>query len=100
MLNRKVIIDNGYKEYESFNELANTSYQKCIKDKLGRKYYININEYELPNGLGYDFELYFDLKKLSIKSTLFALEDLTIKEIETLIEDLWIKLGGIYYEKF
>lgn len=100
MLSRKMILVNGYKEFEPFNELATASYQKCIYDKVGKKYYININEYNLPNGLGYDFELNFDLEKLAIKSTLFAFGDLTIKEVETFIEDLWIKLGGIYYEEF
>lgn len=100
MITRDIILTSGYKEWPPFNELANASYQKCIKDGVGKKYYIAINEYELSNGMGYDFEFRIEFEKFSTKITLYAFENIIIKEIEDFMEEFWQKLDGKYYEYY
>lgn len=105
MINEKILLENGYKKWEAFNPYANASYQKCIKDERGKKYYISVNEYKdyfQKEITTYEFDFAVEVKGFgTIKTLAYALQKLvTIDEIEERFEKMWESLGSNYYEEF
>lgn len=111
MITKSILEDNDYKEFKSITKDNNIFYQKCIKDELGKKYFININYFniELENGKnhnGWEIKVQFqniiiNKKEITKNVTYFGLpEDIKIEELEELIEKDWKSLGKPYYQKY
>jgi hypothetical protein len=106
-LNKQILLDNGYKEYEECH------YQKCIKDGTGKRYFINIKHYnikhpKIPKDLwrGYNCKVQFQNCEIDDKLfNNFINMDIDITNnilfsIEELLSQIWLTLGCPYYEKY
>jgi len=93
---------------EGYHEYTTNKFQKCIKDSCGKRYFINIEYYnfKIQNHIekGFDIELQFqntifENKEICIDINLVS-GLLTVIEVETLLEKIWLTLGLPYYEVF
>jgi hypothetical protein len=92
---------NHYKTYKS----TDTLYQKCIKDKVGKKYYINIwwypvNRYGetlLPESIQAEVQ-FTGYEGDGTTDVLLFTKDLV--KIEAKFEDIWNLLKFDYYERW
>ena len=98
----KVLFNGGYKEYDvpAGEPYANRFYQKKVKDKKGIKYYIDVYEYEIMDSNSYEFKLVCDQDKFWVRTTLYAIDNLTLEEIEAEIEKIWKQCKFNYYERY
>ncbi len=106
-VNKKSLKKHGYVEYKM------DKFQKCVKDTMGKRYFINIEYYSLavdniPKSLlkGYTCEFQFqNMEMYRAKSDLCPNFSMEIKnqdllEIEHYIKTLWIVSKCPYYERF
>lgn len=89
-------LKNKYQKFEPFNQYADFSYQKKITDKVGIKYFIDVNCYN--NNC--EFEIFNQLNKCCLKILIYSINNMNLSEIENLIKKIWISLGSNYYEKW
>ena len=95
MINKKRLIDSGYKKYKSYIKLdANCLYHKPIRSERGMRYFITLFEYSVPgNGAVYDLDLLFTLPDgRDLKLQLKLDRDDTIEKVEALIEHMFVTL--------
>lgn len=112
MINKTILEKNDYVEYKGNDFTDNQPlYQKCIKDELGKKYFINVNWFSVDLGKekkheGWEIKVQFqnviiDNIEITKNATYFDLpEGIKIEDIETLIEKDWRSLGKPYYERY
>ena len=105
-------LNAGYKKYkqQSFNS-ADYLPQKCIRDKHGKCYYINVRVYEhftkdyfKDNGgiprVGFSPEVQFQRgSKSTMDVSLIINNSTSIAEVEREFYDLWVMLGKPYYDR-
>lgn len=98
----KVLLNSGYKEYQvpTGEPYANRFFQKKVKDKKGIKYFIDVYEYEIMDSMNYEFKLVCNQDKFWVRTTLYAIDCLTIEEVEAEIENIWKKCKFNYYERY
>ena len=103
----------GYKKYkqQSFNS-ADYLLQKCIRDKNGKCYYINVRVYEhftkeyfKDNGgiprVGFSPEVQFQRgSKTTMDVSLIINNGTSIAEVEQEFCELWGMLGKPYYDLY
>lgn len=105
-LSEKEILENGYNEYEpSKLSFANRAWQKVIKDNIGKRYFIDIEYYNMTHPSTKD-----DLSGYSIKSQVYLKDnhnalnleflDSSIEEAEEFIDNLFNEGKLDYYERF
>ncbi len=111
---KEELINAGYKEFTSGydKEFTKTNYQKCYPDIKGRKYFINVKEYDFhqlpkPHGFEFSFDSQFETPNgsIQIQTVQWFFSDneyhtaKTLKDVEELFEKLWQACGSIYYEE-
>jgi hypothetical protein len=108
MIIQEKLLAAGYKKsvsshYKTFKS-TDTLYQKCIRDELGKRYYINAWYYsyadypQIPETESVEFEVQFKKKGSDdaiMDVTLFTKD---IKEAETYFAFMWKQLDLGYYE--
>ena len=105
-------LNAGYKKYkQSFNS-ADYLLQKCIRDKNGKCYYINVGvyehfnkEYSKDNGgiprVGFSPEVQFQRgSKPTMDVSLIINNSTSIVDVEREFYDLWVMLGEPYYDLY
>ena len=105
-------LNAGYKKYkQSFNS-ADYLLQKCIRDKNGKCYYINVRvyehfnkEYSKDNGgiprVGFSPEVQFQRgSKPTMDVSLIINNSTSIVDVEREFYDLWVMLGEPYYDLY
>lgn len=104
------ILNAGYKEYPKTpfdHEGIEKNYQKCFRDDIGRKYFIDIHKWrdvrhpytgELIEG-GYEFTTQLSDKNTDKPIDLNLFSGWTIEEAEATIERIW-KIQFKYYDKY
>ena len=105
MITDKILLENGYKEYQPdriFHPYANRFFQKRFKNEKGQtKYFINFVEYggDKENEITYNVDLQFEKENYTMDITMFALDSkLTLEEIEQEVYVIWYGLDCKYYE--
>jgi hypothetical protein len=111
------LLKNGYTKYPA-RTLYTELYQKGVKDKKGKRYFINFYQKAVPADYSEDLFFTLDLQlqteidgkelSLNINSTQWFSNDKKykenfnpeLKEIEKFVEKIWQGLGANYYEKF
>lgn len=118
---RNKLINAGYKEFNqnSIISSAEIGYQKRFRDENGdTKYFITWDEYEPIlhfKGKGYEIHLQFEKefkgRKYTVNMTIFSFFDydsekeqrvydnVSVTDIEEMIEEIWKKNNFEYYEK-
>ena len=104
-------LDAGYKRYNKdyFNN-ADFLLQKCVKDDVGRKYFIDIWVYNHANTeyfregmpeISFQPEVQIQGREPVMNVTLLVTATtLSVQGIESEFENLWKSLGCPYYEKY
>lgn len=113
-MNDITLVEHGYKIYPP-NTIAyphsDKLFQKCVKDDIGKKYFINIVEYKFYSNAINDtpsMNTRYSIDTILYKAgTGTAEEEMTIKfnsddidYVENRIEELWEFTGKGYYEKY
>lgn len=104
MINEKLLLENGYKEYEvnkNFHPYANRFFQKRFRNEKGQtKYFISVFEYLHEDyTLNYEVGLQFEKERYVMNIHIFAIsENMTIKEIEKEVYKIWYELDCKYYD--
>lgn len=104
MINDELLLANGYKKYNDVFYHAECQFQKRIRNDKGQtKYFIDIYKYVSkvdnyePN---YEIRLCTEKEKYNLNILLYATRnEMTLKEIEKEIDDIWFKLECEYYDK-
>jgi hypothetical protein len=104
LINKKILIENGYDEYKQDH------FQKKVKNAFGIKYFINIDYFDIElgekrNHCGFELKTQFkDITKLkgtpNMNITLFPIENSSIIEVEKFVDDIWNKNKFPYYEVY
>ena len=99
-MNAKVLFNAGYIEYDvpKVEPYANRYFQKKISDKKGIKYYIDVYEYELYDRNNYEFLIRTQKNNYWIKIHMYAIENMSLDEIENEFESIWEKTYFNYYK--
>lgn len=108
MISKRVLVREGYNNHEEHK------YQKCVKDTVGKRYFINVEFYDLTEETkGYKIPKSnlkgFVLKVQFQRTHITTREDIcpdikidvtycSLKDIEQYIDRLWITSGCPYYE--
>ena len=100
MINEKLLLENGYKEYkinELFYPSASKHFQKRVRNDKGQtKYFINVLEYGEKQ---YQVDLQFEKQQYTMDIQLFGLnEKMTLEEIEKEVYKIWYDLDCKYYD--
>ena len=108
-MNDTELLENGYAQFKpsSFDEEGvETCFQKRITDKVGKKYFITVNKYNLDihlpdgkiSGPSYEFTVYFTNKANNCPVRILFYAGWSIKEAEDIAEKLWQTGLWNYYE--
>lgn len=110
MLTAQDFIDKGYKQFKQTNwNHSDFGLQKCVYDDKGKKYYITVWAYDWTkhpelhtiSPMSFEPDLQFKLPEgLSMNFQLLLNNDSTVDQIETKVEEIWIKLGCLHYELY
>jgi len=96
---------NGYRKHgkSHFKEHSDFLYQKCIRDKKGKRYYINFFHYPPHKGVipdSYTVNLQIDAN-VSYIFEMFSLNNKSIAFVEKKCKLFWDKIANKkYYELF
>ena len=108
----KELIEAGYEKHKkgALKPSCEYFYQKCIKDKIGEKYYINCRVYNSDKGqdsFEFDVQLYKWGKYVNIETVMWFWDPEekrrkypTLNEVEDMFKNIWVCLGSEYHEKF
>lgn len=116
-ITEEALIVAGYKQYIDYHNFKNadTAFQKCVCDKIGKKYFIDVYGYNASKypqwkltecnttGWSYMFVGSFSSKRDSgfIFQPNHSSRDLeSIEHYEELFENVWNKLKPDYYERY
>ena len=99
------LVSAGYQRWQSkYKKFSDFFYQRCIKDKIGRRYFINLFHYaaniegiKMPESWVAELQIDSDV---SFKLEIFSLEDKSIGYVEKKFKLFWETFGRHYYEKF
>ena len=99
----KLLLENGYKEWETnkiFHPHSKRFFQKRFRNEKGQtKYFISFYEYGAVHPMNYEVELQFQKDKYTMNITLFAIRgDMTLEEIEQEVYKIWYELDCKYYD--
>ncbi len=104
MITDKILKSNGYKKYRDLLYNAKCLFQKKIVDEHGIKYFISFYKYDYnpyKNQTEYEIRVYNQAEKYRFECLWYAITyEMTVKEIEEEIEDVWKKMGSHYYERW
>lgn len=94
--------DNGYTEVELDNRTMRILYpyvdrmfQKRVKDDIGIKYFIDA----LYFSDAVEFEIHSYVNQVAIVTKFYAIGDITLAEIEELVDEYFVNAKLEYYEK-
>ena len=102
-MNKEELEENNYKEYRP------NHYQKCIRDNIGKRYFINIEYFQpiiyIPIYVSavkckVQFQNVQHHKKEVCMNIEFDCMNLAVNEMEQLINKQWIAFNKPYYCKF
>ena len=108
-MTREELINAGYDRYDPApisNECVTDLYQKCVKDDIGKKYYINVNRWDFtPCGqknepIGYECNVQFRHKKTGEYTDIVCLDGWSVADMEKYYADIWYTGMFRYYEKW
>lgn len=108
-MTREELINAGYNRYDPApisNECITDLYQKCVKDDIGKKYYINVNRWDFTpcgqknNPIGYECNVQFRHKKTGEYTDIVCLDGWSVADMEKYYADLWYTGMFRYYEKW
>lgn len=114
MINREVLLENGYKFYDQKKDSSSMTekglYQKRITDDRGVKYSINFRHYDLSaynlhhshlkKKDSFPVELYFEVEHDdAVAIHLHARDHHTVEFVEAWCENTWKALNAKYYEE-
>lgn len=101
----ELLLKRGYKEYaptQFHNEYIVKCFQKRFDDDKGKKYFINVDKYDMPepvtDAFPYEFEVYLSLKDGDAIKMLLYGSDWDINTVEKYIEKLFSTGDYEYYE--
>jgi hypothetical protein len=110
MLVEQDFIAAGYGRFKQPNlNQSDFGLQKCIRDDRGKKYYITVWVYDWSKYQGiyttrpmsFEPDLHFKLPcGLHMNFQLLLDNNSTIECIENKVEEIWVKLGCLYYEEY
>ena len=103
----EILEEKGYKSFKPGpfdNDSIIEKFQRCIRDDVGKKYFITIDKWQsfthphtgetYPSG--YEYNTYFTFNGYPVQMKFYAGWD--IDEAEEKMEELWQKGGFDYYE--
>ena len=108
-------LDCGYKQFKDHLKNSSFGLQKKFTDNLGVKYFITVYVYEnfnLPRwneykdhmskyGFSPDLQIRRDeIGKPTLDIQVFMEKNSTVQWLENEVNDLWLALGGDYYELY
>lgn len=100
MITDKILLENGYKEYQQpsiYNRGMDIFFQKRFRNEKGQtKYFINF--YKCNAYKGYEVNLQFEKDKYVMNIQMFAIDDMTLEEIEQEVYKIWYELDCKYYD--
>lgn len=106
-----LFVDNSKRknEFTPEEDAYKGTWQKCIRDNKGQKFFVNIDHWDFANSRfayknkndGPTFEAHSQLRSTegTFNVTLLSCQHKTISEVEWWIEKQWIGNGCEYYEK-
>jgi hypothetical protein len=110
MITIQDLVKSGYQKFDDSLKKESKpyyrgTYQLCVRDEIGKKYFINIEHWNFPSaGIDQDsFHAHCQFNSHSTNSPTFDaslfVSNLEIKQVEAWYENLWLKLEVEYYEK-
>ena len=109
MITDEILTNKGYKKFKPSpwqHESITDLFQKCFKDKHGKKYFITVNKWkswihphtgeEFPPA--YEITVQFTFNENPVDMNFFHWDHLD--QAEEKIEEIWKKCGFDYYETF
>lgn len=120
MLNIKLLLENGYgryedqfkrhKEFSPEEDAYKGSYQKCVRDDQGKKYFINIDTWDFANSFARHQNLGREMSFMAhaqftlpngdnVNFEYLSVGNKTIAEIEEWFAKTWSMYECRYYEK-
>lgn len=102
MITDKLLLENGYKEYQQpsiYNRGMDIFFQKRFRNEKGQtKYFINF--YKCNSYKGYEVHLQFEKDEYIINMLIFGIdENMTLKEMEQEVYSIWYGLDCKYYDE-
>lgn len=107
-MTREELIEAGYERFDPApisNECITDLYQKCIKDDVGKRYYISVNRWDFSNfgkenPIGYETEVQFRHKETGQHTDIVCLDGWSVSDMEKYYADLWYTGMFRYYDKW
>ena len=100
---QEMFLNNGYKPYEADNKYF---MQKCIRNEHGKKYFINVNMFDMRrfnknieslSDFAYDADVQFNtVDEETFEVKLF--EVINPKQVENFFERVWKNMTCEYYD--
>ena len=105
------ILQAGYTEYPPSSieyECVTRFFQKCFKDDVGKKYFIDIKRWDFPPHpntghqipTSYEFGVQFNTQDDKVMNLNLFSTGWTIENAEAFVEEMWQKMNLRYYEKW
>ena len=102
MITDELLLENGYKEWEvpMINRYAKRFFQKRFRNERGQtQYFIDFYKYvHSDDTINYEVGLQFEQDKYVMNIQMFAIDDMTLKEIEQEVYTIWYELDCKYYD--
>lgn len=101
MITDELLLENGYKKYRDNYYSAKCLFQKRIENEKGQtKYFIDIYKYVLKHNDNvplYEVRLVTEKEKYWLNILLYAIDNMTLDEIEQEVQNIWFNLDCKYY---
>ena len=102
MITEQLLLKNGYREFELdiFHINAANFFQKRFRNEKGQtKYFISFYKYKHSDREdNYEVELQFQKEKYTMNIKMFAINNMSIDEIEHEVYKIWWELDCKYYD--
>ena len=106
-ITKEILENNGYRKHAPSRfdgEFVVARYQKRFDDEIGKKYYIDVIEWEFPpdvhtDYLRFEFETQLTKDEAPMNIKLFGAQ-WSIKGAENMIEEIWRNQGMDYYARW
>ena len=108
-MTREELINAGYTRFDPApisNECVTDLYQKCVKDDIGKRYYINVNRWDFSyhgqtfNPIGFEANVQFRHKDTGEYADIVCLDGWSLADMEKFYENLWYTGMFRYYDKW
>lgn len=111
MITRDILLSNGYNQFppSSFTPHSQAGFQKCIRDKHGKKYFITFHEYYFPeitkfprdDKLSYSVSVQFTLLNNEHMNIDYLYDiNTSLTEIESFYDSCFYNLNCVHYQTY